>query len=60
MHIKPFSGHYTKSPETLDLTLEDFKDDADRLRRIICELHALVYRREVSAGLHKQLRRLAP
>ncbi len=55
--VKPFSSDYNRPPEQIEQTLPDFDKDLHRLRRIICELHALVWRSELPQGLHKQLQK---
>lgn len=53
--LSTFSSDFNREPEHLTLRLDQFKADGDKLRRIICELHALTYRNEISAELHKRL-----
>lgn len=54
-HLQTFFSDFNRKVERLILSLEDFHADRDRLKRIICELHALVYRNEIPLALHQQL-----
>ncbi len=58
MHLHTYSGDYGRTPERIIQTDEDFEGDITRMKRIICELHALVYRNEIPQSLHKQLQKL--
>ncbi len=55
--LTPFSSDYNRSVEKIEQTLPDFDKDVVKLRRITCELHALVWRCELPQGLHKQLQK---
>lgn len=55
--LTPFSSDYNRPLDRVEQTLPDFDKDLHRLRRIICELHALVWRSEIPQGLHKQLQK---
>jgi hypothetical protein len=59
-HLRTFFSDFNRKEETLVHFIEDFHKDRDRLKRIICELHALIYRAEISLALHKQLQKQAP
>jgi len=53
----PFSSDYNRITERVEQTLADFDKDINRMRRIICELHALIYRMEIPASVHKRLQK---
>lgn len=58
--LTTFSSDYNRTAERIEQTIPDFIKDIRRLRRIICELHALIYRSEVPQSVQKQLQRLNP
>jgi len=58
--LMTYSGDHNRKEEKIAQNLEDFHADIDRLKRIICELHAFCYRNEVPASLQKELCRLNP
>lgn len=55
MYLQVFSGDHNRKSMTLRQSIEDYRNDINRLKRIICELHAFCYRNEVPAGLQKSL-----
>jgi hypothetical protein len=59
-HLRTFFSDFNRKEETLVQHLEEFERDRDRLKRIICELHALIYRNEIPRALHQELQKQAP
>lgn len=59
-HLKTFFSDFNRKQETLVQDLSDFHKDRDRLKRIICELHALVHRNEIPVALQQQLQKQVP
>ncbi|PWE17276.1 hypothetical protein DDZ18_06195 [Marinicauda salina] len=55
-----FSGDHNRQPVRIAQTIDDFASDKNRLKRIICELHAFCARGAISSGLDKQLSQLSP
>lgn len=58
--LETYASDTNRNAEQLEMTLKDFQADRDRLKRIICELHAFCYRDEIPLGLHKQLSQPTP
>ena len=60
MNLETFSSDYNRNTKIIKQTDADFIADIDRLKRIICELHAVIYRNEFPKSLHRQLLKLSP